>query len=123
MGNLVGLRSELRKVDDLTTVVDLHGELDTHTAPRARTAMLSLLDEGCRHLILNLRWMDFIDSTGLSVLMGALRNVRELGGSIRLVAPVYHVRRIFEVTRLTYAFPIDATEKESLAQVPPPASA
>jgi len=117
MGSLVGLRMESERIDNATVVVDLRGELDTFTAARAKSAMRSLATEGYRHLVLNLHWLDFIDSTGLSVLIGALRDARELGGSIRLVAPVHHIRKIFEITRLTYAFPIDASIEDALFEL------
>jgi len=117
MGSLVGLRMESERIDDSTAIVELHGELDTFTATRAKTAMRSLIGEGYHHLVLNLHWLDFIDSTGLSVLIGALRDARETGGSIRLVSPLHHVRRILEITRLTYAFPIDASTQAALMEI------
>jgi len=117
MGSLVGLRMESERIDDATVIVELHGELDTFTEARAKTAIRSLIAEGYRHLILNLHWLNFIDSTGLSVLIGALRDAREASGSIRLVAPVHHIRRILEITRLTYAFPIDATTAAALLEI------
>jgi len=117
MGSLVGLRMESERIDDSTVVIDLRGELDTFTAPSAKTAIRSLIAEGARHLVLNLHWLDFIDSTGLSVLIGALRDAHGNGGSIRLVAPVHHVRRIFEITRLTYAFPIDISIESALLEI------
>jgi anti-sigma B factor antagonist len=117
MGNLVGLHMELRRIDDATTVVDLNGELDAYTAARAKDTMRNLLEGGCRHLILNLRRMDFIDSTGLGVLVSTFRRAREQGSTVRLVSPVHHVRRLFEITRLTYAFPIDASEEEALSNL------
>ena len=117
MGSLVGLRMELQRVDDITATVEFHGELDSYTSPRAKETLIALLDEGRRHLILNLRCLDFIDSTGLSVLIGAVRRTRERGGSVRMVSPTHHVRRIFEITRLNTAFPIDASNEEALAML------
>ena len=117
MGSLVGLRMEFHRIDDTTTTVDLHGELDAYTSPRAKETLRSLLDEGCRHVILNFRCLDFIDSTGLSVLISTVRRAHEYGGSMRIASPSHHMRRIFEITRLTYAFPIDASTEESLASI------
>ncbi len=117
MGSLLGLRIAQRRIDEQTVVVDLHGELDAFTATRARETLLALIQAGCQHLVLNLQGMEFIDSTGLSVLIGAQRRAREQGGVIRLVSPVRHVRRLFEITRLTLAFPIDMSVTESLNQI------
>lgn len=117
MGSLMGLRIEQQRVDDFTAILELHGELDAFTAIRARDVMIDLVRQGCVQLVLNLRGMEFIDSTGLSVLIGTLRRAREQGGGIRLVAPVRHVRRLFEITRLTLALPIDATNEIALAHL------
>ena len=94
-------------------VVEIHGEMDIDAAPRAKEIMLGLLGEGYRNLIVNLRKTDYIDSTGLGMLIGILRRAREHGGAIRLVAPPNHVRRLFEITRLTYSLPIDASEEDA----------
>jgi len=117
MSHLVGLRLEQHRIDDSTAIIDFHGELDNYTASRAKETLRAWLDEGYLHLILNLRCLDFIDSTGLSVLISTVRRAHELHGTIRMVSPVYHVRRIFEITRLTLAFPIDASSEEALASI------
>jgi anti-sigma B factor antagonist len=106
-----------RRLDALRVVVDISGEMDAYTSPRAKQMMAGLIEEGCRHLIINLRHLSFIDSSGLGTLLGTLRRAREQGGSLRLVAPPTHVRRIFEITRLTYSFPIDASEDDARLQI------
>jgi len=109
-----GMNIDVRRIDAARAVVEIRGEIDTYTAPRAKTVMLELLDEGHVHLIVNLQHIGFIDSTGLGMLLGTLRRLRECDGSLRLVAPPAHIRRLMEITRLTLAFPIDSSEEDAV---------
>jgi len=49
----------------------------------------------------------FIDSTGLSVLITALKRARSLGGDVRLRAPSHQVFKVLELTRLHQVFEIE----------------
>ncbi|MHB9026144.1 MAG: STAS domain-containing protein [Armatimonadota bacterium] len=117
MGSTTGMQIAARRLDPLRVVIDISGEMDAFTSPRAKQMMAALIEEGCRHLIVNLRGLHFIDSSGLGALLGTLRRAREQGGTLRLVAPPSHVRRIFEITRLTYSFPIDASEADAELEI------
>ncbi|HEY3376205.1 MAG TPA: STAS domain-containing protein [Armatimonadota bacterium] len=108
---------ETRQVDEGTAIVVFAGEMDLYTSPRAKETLTGLLAQGFRYLIINLHQAEYLDSTGLGTLIGALRRAREHGGSVRIVAPSHTVRRLFEMTRLTNAFPIDATEQDALAHL------
>ena len=114
MEGMLGFHLSTRRMAADMAVVEMRGEMDTLTAPQAKEAMLGLLSEGYRHLIVNLRKIDYIDSTGLGVLVSAPRAGTRRRD--RLVAPPNHVRRLFEITRLTYSFPIDASEEDAAQQ-------
>ena len=113
MDNSGGLKIQTRQLDDATVIIELNGEMDIYTTARVKELMAQLLEKGCRNLIINLHHVDYLDSTGLGMLIGTLRRAREYGGCLRLVAPRSHVRRLLEITHLTFAFPIDATEQEA----------
>lgn len=109
------LRVQTRLIDEHTAVVALQGEMDIYTTTRAKEILSQLLEQGHHHLIINLHHTDYLDSTALGMLIGTLRRAREQGGAMRLVAPRSHVRRLLEITRLNYAFPIDASEQDAEA--------
>jgi anti-sigma B factor antagonist len=90
------------------TVVALSGDVDLGTAPRLRHRLNRLLDDGAS-VVLDMRDLDFIDSTGLGVLVGALRRVRSAGGEIRLADLPPGIHRVFSVTGLDQVFPIFAS--------------
>ncbi|HET7172969.1 MAG TPA: anti-sigma factor antagonist [Nocardioidaceae bacterium] len=87
-------------------VLDVGGEIDVYTAPRLRERLVSLINEGNYNLVLNLEAVDFLDSTGLGVLVGALKRVRAQDGSMRLVCSQERLLKIFRITGLVKVFPI-----------------
>ena len=87
------------------TVVDVMGELDVYTAPRLREELIERITAGHRHLIVDLDRVTFIDSTGLGVLIGALKRIRAYDGELRLVATTDQVLRPLRVTGLHRVFP------------------
>jgi anti-sigma B factor antagonist len=112
---VMGLKVATHQVGEHTGVVDLQGEVDIYTAPQVKEAINLLLGNGCHQLVINLHRTNYFDSTGLGMLVGTLRRARERGGSVRLVSPTGSVRRLLEITRLTYSFPIDPSEEEACA--------
>jgi anti-sigma B factor antagonist len=99
-------------------VATLGGELDAHDAPRLHELFVSALeslnvDQGVRVLVLELSRVDFLDSTALGTMIGALRRVRETGGEMRVVLPASQARRIFEITGLDQV--LDVYESKSAA--------
>jgi len=94
------------------TVVTVSGEIDVSTAPRLRGLLLDLIQGGVRQLVVDLTWVEFIDSTGLGVLIGTFKRIRGHDGSLVLVMDDPRVRRIFEITCLDTIFTIHPTVDE-----------
>jgi anti-sigma B factor antagonist len=82
-------------------VLRVSGEVDTCTAPMLREQVRELAAKGAVHLIADLGGVDFLNSTGLGVLVGGLRRLREADGSLTLVISAPRILRIFQVTGLT----------------------
>ncbi|HVW16900.1 MAG TPA: STAS domain-containing protein [Solirubrobacteraceae bacterium] len=100
-----------------TRVVALAGELHLSTAPELRARLSRVISLRPPALIVDLSGVEFIDSTGLSVLLGALRRVERSGGRLALVAGSATVMRLFHITRLDETFAICATREEALERV------
>ena len=85
-------------------VLQVTGEVDVYTAPMLRERIRDIAAKGAVHLIADLRQVDFLDSTGLGVLVGGLKRLREDDGSLALVITTPRLLRIFQITGLTKAF-------------------
>ncbi|MGF7234332.1 MAG: anti-sigma factor antagonist [Frankia sp.] len=97
------------------TIVAVGGEIDVYTAPKLREQLIDLVSAGQYHLIVNMENVEFLDSTGLGVLVGGLKRVRAHEGSLRLVCTQERILKIFRITGLTKVFPIHSSEEEALA--------
>jgi anti-sigma B factor antagonist len=98
------------------SVVDVKGEIDVYTAPKLREKLIELVSEGSYDVVVNLENVDFLDSTGLGVLVGALKRVKAHDGSLSLVCTQDKIMKIFKITGLTKVFPIHASVEEAVNQ-------
>jgi anti-sigma B factor antagonist len=87
-------------------VLDIVGEVDLYTAPALRDRIASLIDGGVRRLVVNLEEVGFLDSSGLGVLIGALRRLKEHDGVLRLVCNEGSTLNVLTVTGLDKVFQI-----------------
>lgn len=97
-------------------VIDVAGEIDVYTAPALRQRLAALLDQGRADLVVDLSRVTFMDSTGLGVLVGALKRVRGLDGRMVLVIDQDRILKVFRITGLTQLFTISATLEDALAE-------
>ena len=96
-------------------IVDVKGEIDVYTAPKLREKLIELVSEGSYDMVVNLEGVDFLDSTGLGVLVGALKRVKAHDGSLSLVCTQDKILKIFKITGLTKVFPIHSSVDEATA--------
>jgi anti-sigma B factor antagonist len=85
-------------------VLDVVGEVDVYTAPQLRERLITLVDEGARQVVIDLGRVEFLDSTGLGVLVGALKRLRGVGGELALVCAQERLLKIFRITGLDRVF-------------------
>jgi anti-anti-sigma factor len=87
-------------------VLALRGELDLSSAPAVEAAVRRAIQRGARQLVLDLRELAFMDSTGLRTVLRADALARQAGARLALVDGAEPVRRVFEMTgmrqRLTW---------------------
>ena len=85
---------------DSRTIVTVVGDLDVHTAPTLQEHLGPLTSAQGVRLIIDLSSVAFIDSTGLGILVGALKHVREVGGTLHVVVTSPRVLKVFTLTGL-----------------------
>jgi anti-sigma B factor antagonist len=97
------------------TIVELVGELDVTTMPRLRDRLAGLIADGHHHLVVDLQGVDFLDSTGLGVLLGGLRRVHPHNGSFQLVCTNDRILNVFRITGLVNIFSIHASVRDAIS--------
>lgn len=100
---------------DECAVLAVTGELDVATAPRLRQEAVRLSAAGNNNLVVDLSGVDFLDSTGLGVIVGVVKRVRTHGGELAVAGAENHVRKVFEITRISDVLPMFASRDEACA--------
>lgn len=111
----MNLKVTPRRVNDTTISLDLEGEVDVYTAPELRQAIMAQAESNTPRVLVNLEKVEYLDSTGLGILIGGVKRLKEVGGALVLVGPSPRIRRLFEITQLNTIFRITDTEAEALA--------
>ena len=96
------------------SVLLVGGEVDVATAPRLREQLIKLVNDQRFRIVVDLGGVDFIDSTGLGVLIGALKRVRSHDGALHLVVDDPRVRKLFDITGLDQVFDIHPSLVDAL---------
>ncbi|MEX2193823.1 MAG: STAS domain-containing protein [Thermoleophilaceae bacterium] len=105
------------EVDAETHVIELGGEVDLYTAPEFKERMVQVIDGGKKQVVVDLSKATFIDSTTLGVLVGGVKRLRPVGGSLALVCSDQNILKIFEITGLDRVFPIHESREDALSGV------
>jgi anti-sigma B factor antagonist len=113
-GGLVDLKLGHYSKDGIE-VVTVEGQIDIYTAPRLRELLVDLAGKGRCQLIVDLDKIGFLDSTGLGVLVGALKRVRPHDGWLDLVCTQDRILNIFKITGLTKVFGIYQSVDQAIA--------
>jgi anti-sigma B factor antagonist len=112
------VRVDVEKLDGCAALIAPHGELDLAGAPRLREALSDALSEGRVNLLMDLRSVSFIDSTGLGVLVGAGKKAYGLGGSMRIVCDNPRISKLLALTGISRSLPVLVTFEEATADWP-----
>jgi anti-sigma B factor antagonist len=97
------------------TIVEVVGELEVSTVPRLRERLTDLIADGDYHLVVDLQGVDFLDSTGLGVLVGGLQRVYPHDGSFQLVCTRDRILKIFALTGLINVFSIHSSVESAIS--------
>lgn len=101
------LSIEAHDAEGVTTVT-VSGELDLHSASELREFLTDLFGEGKRRFVVDMQQVEFLDTTGLGVLVGGLKKAQSEGGSLEIICSQARVLRVFDLTGLSNVFTIRA---------------
>ncbi|MFF3244442.1 STAS domain-containing protein [Streptomyces sp. NPDC002870] len=96
-------------------VVKPAGELDHHTAELLRVPLDDALEQGRARLVIDCSQLEFCDSTGLNVLLGARLKAEAAGGGVHLAGMLPVVARVFEITGAEAVFSVHDSLEDALS--------
>jgi len=108
----MNLQSENR--NGIITIQVKEERLDAHNSGELKVEMQRLFDEGNKNLLIDLKEVRFIDSSGLGALVSGFKNATSHQGSLKLATLQPQVKSMFELTRLHRVFEIFSTTAEAL---------
>lgn len=99
MNNPLRLGIDVRKISGFP-VLSVTGEIDIYTAPVFKQAVVNLVTEGHKNVVIDLSGVTFMDSSGFGTLLGATRRLRPSGGGLHLAGANSTIQRMLRLTRL-----------------------
>jgi len=108
------LTTTVRKVDAATSIVDIHGEVNAQAESALMSAYAEASGNGTRSIILNFNGLDYMNSSGIGLLVMLLVRVKRQNQHLLAFGLNDHYRQIFELTRLNEAITIYPGESDSL---------
>jgi anti-sigma B factor antagonist len=101
--------------DDGLELLVVEGEIDIATSPRLVAALNEVAAESVQSLVVDLSAVDFMDSTGLALLVRAHRRMHRSGRGFAVVCPDGPVRRIFEITDMVGTLQVSPTRETAVS--------
>jgi anti-sigma B factor antagonist len=98
---------------DGAAVVTVQGEVDLATSPQLRDCLTAVVEKSTA-VVVDLDQVGFIDSTGIGVLVGAVKRARSTGGDLSLVCTQRRILKVLEITGLTQVFSVHETVDAAL---------
>ncbi len=108
------MKVTVRRPQPRVSVVVPEGRVDAVSGPNLRSLLRKQTEQGAPYLIIDLRRVSFMDSSGLSALVSALKAARQHDGAVLLVGPTPPVRMALQMSMLDRIFPIYDTLEDAL---------
>ena len=102
--------------DDIA-VIAADGYIDFDAAPALKQNIVHQIDAGSRHLVIDLSAAEFIDSTAIGVLVGALKRLQESNGSLAVVCTNENICYIFDIAGLGDMIPLHRSRDDALSSL------
>jgi anti-anti-sigma factor len=105
------VKLQIEQRDDGVVHVRIEGELDVSTAPELISCLKGLLTDEVSGFVFDLSELQFVDSSGLGVLVMATKRVRAEGKKLVLVSPRSQVARLLDITGLNEYFDVKRPDR------------
>ena len=100
---------------ETATIVSLQGQLNSTNAVATEAQVLTLVDAGARHLLLDFSALEYISSAGLRMVLVIAKRLKQDGGKLVLCSMQPAIREVFDVSGFLAILNVTATRSEALA--------
>ena len=98
--------------------IRLVGELDHHTAEQLKQQAVKVMEKkAIKHLVLNLESLRFMDSSGLGVILGRYKQIKQHQGEMYVCAISPSIKRLFEISGLFKIIRLESSENSALKRL------
>ncbi len=98
--------------------IRLEGELDHHTAEQLKQRVTDTMEKkAIKHLVLNLESLTFMDSSGLGVILGRYKQIKQQQGKMVVCAISPPIKRLFEISGLFKVIQLESSENSALKRL------
>lgn len=104
---------EEKKADEVC-IITLNGRLDAYSSNELEKKVNMLIDNGCRGIVINFEGVDYISSSGLRVILSAVKKLRKMQGDVKLACLKPYVKEVFDISGFTQLFEIYPQEEEAI---------
>lgn len=95
-------------------ILDISGEIDLYNAPEIKDIVNKLIEQKKYNVVINLKEVTYIDSSGIGALISSLSNLKKYQGGLKIINVFASVKKVFELTKLTSFFDIYDSEEEAV---------
>jgi len=95
-------------------ILDISGEIDLYNAPEIKDIVNKLIEQKKYSVVINLKEVTYIDSSGIGALISSLSNLKKYQGGLKIINVFASVKKVFELTKLTSFFEIYDSEEEAV---------
>ena len=96
-------------------VCSVDGEIYINTSPSIKKMFDKAMQKKSERVVVNLKSVTYVDSSGLATLVEILKNIRQYGGKLKLSNLSPKIKSLFEITKLEKLFDIQPDEEEAIA--------
>jgi len=110
----IRIETDLRYEQNIP-ILDVVGEIDIYTTPQFKEAVSAAIDTGSHAIVINMKKVSYMDSSGFGTLLSATKRLRPYNGTLCLCCCNEPITRMLQITRLDSIFGVTDTEVEAIA--------
>ncbi|MGM0472216.1 MAG: anti-sigma F factor antagonist [Bacillota bacterium] len=106
---------ELERIG-VNLIIRISGDLDLHTVDDLRSQIEARMNSevGIKNMILNLKEVNFVDSSGLGFIIGRYKQISNYGGNLKIINVNQSIKKVFEVSGILKIVDVFTDEQEAL---------